>query len=240
MKKNGVLTAVFESAMERHLTMRPRSFPAQWWHSRPQSRKLAYLYGTSAQSITAKSYCARANPRFLDWTASTEHILYAQMFRKRNVTSRTTLDRSTRRSAAPSCLIHPICRVKGERVTLSWLRYAQVWQILGPSLRATLIYLPEPRGCLEFLHPCCIDVSCLRPTRMFPQITTLSATRWHLCNKNMNPFPQSPFKSASPEKCRTCCAGNLGWGHVQIHTIGQIVNLMRHVYFHDGRNIVVL
>ena len=135
-----MLTAVFESALERHLAVRPRSFPAQRWHSCPRSRKLAYLYSTSAQSITAKSYCARANIetlRFAGWTASTGNILYAQMFRKRNVTSRTTLDGSTRRSAAPSWLIRPICRVKGERVTLSWLRYGQVWQILSPSLLAS-------------------------------------------------------------------------------------------------------
>ena len=44
-------------------------------------------------------------------------------------------------SAAATCLIHPAWSVKNERATLSWLHHAQVWQILGRSLRATLIYL---------------------------------------------------------------------------------------------------
>ena len=63
----------------------------------------------------------------------------------------------------PTCLIHPTCRMKGKRVTPSWLCYSQVWQILGPSLRATLwsVYLPEGRDYLEFpvYHHCFLPLS---------------------------------------------------------------------------------
>ena len=56
-----------------------------------------------------------------------------------------------RRSAAPTCLIHPTCRVQCELITLPWLRYRLVWQILGPSLRATVIlHVSERRNYLEF------------------------------------------------------------------------------------------
>ena len=93
------------------------------------------------------------------WTAPTENLVYTSMFRKRKVTSSYALWWLYRHRAAPNCFIHPTCRVKGGRVTLTWLPYAKVWQILGSSLRATLIFLPEQRHYLEVSHHCFLLLS---------------------------------------------------------------------------------
>ena len=66
------------------------------------------------------------------------------------------------KSVAPTCLVHPTCRVQCERVSLSWLHYAQVWQIFDSSLRATdRINLPEQRTVLNFAvsHHCVLSLS---------------------------------------------------------------------------------
>ena len=100
------------------------TFPQKCVHLWDDTLKTDYFARASVE--TARS----AGP-----TAPTAKILYASMFWNRNMASKAY-------SAAPNWFTHPTCRVKDGRVTLSWLRYARVWQILGQSLRATLICLP--------------------------------------------------------------------------------------------------
>ena len=130
-------------------------------------------------------------------TAPTENVLYGLNFRKRNVTSKGTPDGCKRRSAAPTCFIHPTWRVNGERVNLSWLRHAQVWPIFVSSLQATLIYLHERLHDLEFP-----SLASLAPASSqggsFNKLRTLS-TRWYLCNNRIKVIPQSVFKRIWPE-----------------------------------------
>ena len=84
---------------------------------------------------------------------------------------------------------HPTWWVQCERVTLSWLHYTQVWQILVSSLRATMIFLTWRRDCLEFLriHHCFLlsfHGGSLNKLQLFG--------RFRLCNKSIKLF-HSPY-----------------------------------------------
>ena len=74
----------------------------------------------------------------------------SSMYRTKNRDVQGYVSLWYRCSAVASCLIHPTCRVERERVTLAWLYCGLIWKILSPSLRASLIYLPERRNYVEF------------------------------------------------------------------------------------------